>query len=68
MIDMDYLDIRIHQAIKGVKYGGDYGKVKYKLNKFLLDNPPILWYNGHIKDRRVCFMRKYKEGDTSKCS
>ena len=35
---MDCLDIRILQAIKGVKYGGDCGTIKYKLNKFFLDN------------------------------
>ena len=38
-----------------------------EINKFNLDNPSILWYNGYIKDRRVCFMFSYKEGDTSKC-
>lgn len=54
--------------IKVVKYGGDCGKIKYKLNKFLLDNLLILWYNGYIKDRRVCFMCEYKEGDTPQCS
>lgn len=27
-----------------------------KLNKFNLDNPSILWYNGYTKDRRVCFL------------